>query len=227
MKKVFLSVFVVVTALTSCIKEDILDDFVPPVLRINNPVDTIGADGTYQLDVSYFNSVGMLDETIPVWWSSSDESIATISDDGLITPVTSGEFTVKIEVQEDDAVWVESKDINIGESTVVTKQVKTGEIITTSSYVLTGNFIVEEDGDDLLISIDETYETTSVLPLLVLYLTNNASTTNGALEVAPVTVFSGAHTYRVPNVGINDYSHLLYFCKPFNVKVGEGAFIEE
>ncbi|MEM9549152.1 MAG: hypothetical protein AAGA77_24405, partial [Bacteroidota bacterium] len=60
------------------------------------------------------------------------------------------------------------------------------------------------------------------LPGLYVYLTNNRNTTANALEIGAVEVFNGAHTYTVEDVGINDYKFLLYFCKPFNVKVGDG-----
>ena len=41
---------------------------------------------------------------------------------------------------------------------------------------------------------------------------------------AHVTVFSGAHSYQIVNAGIDitTYDYLLYYCKPFVVKVGDG-----
>ena len=226
MKKLLLLSLLGLIGLSSCIKEDVLADFVPPVLRVLNPVDTVGVDTTYKLEVSYFNSVGKLDPSIPVTWTSSDTTIAKISSDGLISPVRAGAFVVKIKV-EDNGVWVESKEITIGANTVESEKVKIGTIRTTSSYVLRGGFTAEEINGNLIVTIDDSYLTTDILPGLVLYLSNNPTTTNGALEVGAVTTFSGAHTYTIPNVGINDYSHLLYFCKPFNVKVGDGALLDK
>jgi len=44
-----------------------------------------------------------------------------------------------------------------------------------------------------------------------------------AYEIGPVTVFQGAHFYDLPStISIFDYSYILYWCKPFEVKVGEG-----
>ena len=39
-----------------------------------------------------------------------------------------------------------------------------------------------------------------------------------------VQVFDGAHEYALPaGIGLLDYDYLLYYCKPFGVKVGDGA----
>jgi len=42
-----------------------------------------------------------------------------------------------------------------------------------------------------------------------------------------VVTFDGAHDYILDdNVGLFDYNYLVYFCKPFNVKVGDGEISE-
>jgi len=62
---------------------------------------------------------------------------------------------------------------------------------------------------------------------LYVYLTNNPSTTAGALEIGKVTVFEGTHIYTIEgDIPLNQYNYLLYFCKPFNVKVGDGEIGE-
>ena len=53
-------------------------------------------------------------------------------------------------------------------------------------------------------------------------MTNNPNTASGAKEIQKVTVFNGAHKYIITNTKINDFNHLLYWCKPFGVKVGDG-----
>nr|HQU58856.1 hypothetical protein [Saprospiraceae bacterium] len=72
------------------------------------------------------------------------------------------------------------------------------------------------------LEIADNYRASTSLPGLYLYLTNNPATVNNALEVGKVAVFDGAHSYHISGVGINDYDYLLYWCKPFSVKVGDG-----
>ena len=99
-------------------------------------------------------------------------------------------------------------------------------INTTSSYALTGDFTITEDGNGgINLVFADNYNASTALPGLYVYLTNNPSTTTGSLELQKVQTFQGAHTYSIPNVGVNDYSHVLYFCKPFNVKVGDGEIL--
>jgi len=79
----------------------------------------------------------------------------------------------------------------------------------------------------LVLNIAGNWLASSNLPGLFVYLTNNPNTLNGAFEISEVTVFEGAHSFDVPaGADLNTYNHLLYFCKPFGVKVGDGE-IEE
>ena len=112
----------------------------------------------------------------------------------------------------------------MGEETIEVEptQAKSGQITTTSSYALSGDFSLTAENNDLVLAFDENYNASTALPGLYIYLTNNPSTISGALEIGKVQTFSGVHSYTIPNVDINEYSHVLYFCKPFNVKVGDG-----
>ena len=105
---------------------------------------------------------------------------------------------------------------------------RSGVIATTSTYKLSGDYNLEfSDSGALVLSLADNYEASTSLPGLYVYLTNNPNSINGALELAKVTVFEGAHNYMLPaDVTITDYSYIMYWCKPFSVKVG-GGNIEE
>ena len=93
-----------------------------------------------------------------------------------------------------------------------------------SSYQLDGKATLKP-GAQLQLILSSDFETTNALPGLYLYLTNNPSTINNALEIGAVKAFSGAQVYDVPaGVGLQDYSHILFYCKPFVVPVGAGKF---
>ncbi len=110
---------------------------------------------------------------------------------------------------------------------VVAPQFFEGQIRTTSSYALEGNFRLEHNGTQLILSIDDSYRASSSLPGLYLYLTNNPNSPEDGFEVGAVSVFSGAHSYTLPaSIGLMDYKYLLYWCKPFRVKVGDAQIFD-
>ena len=115
-------------------------------------------------------------------------------------------------------------DNNTGTGIVLAPQFYEGEIISTSIYILEGNFRYEHNGTQITLSLDENYRASTSLPGLYLYLGNNPNTVNGAIEIAKVTVFNGAHEYILPpSIELADYKYLIYWCKPFSVPVGEGT----
>lgn len=110
---------------------------------------------------------------------------------------------------------------------VVAPQFFEGQIRTTSSYTLEGNFRYEHNGTQIILSIDDSYRASSSLPGLYLYLTNNPNSPEDGFEVGAVSVFSGAHSYTLPaSIGLMDYKYLLYWCKPFRVKVGDAQIFD-
>ena len=100
-----------------------------------------------------------------------------------------------------------------------------GTIRTTSSYELTGSYEYGlNDAGQLVLDITGNYEASTALPGLYVYLSNNHNSTSGSYEIAEVTVFNGAHSYTLPSsIDISDYKYILYWCKPFNVKVGDST----
>jgi len=215
---------------TSCIGEDIVNDFIEPELRILNPINSLSVPETYQLNTAYFNNIG-IEEEATVTWSSSNLNIATVDTSGFLTAISEGTTTISASVLENDIFLEESFSITITENgtvVIIEPLVKSGTIVTTSSYLLTGSFTLaeQENSDNLLLSVNSDYQATTSLPGLYLYLTNNPNSISGAYSVGPVSVFNGAHTYTIPNTNINDYTYLLYWCQPFGVKVGTGEILD-
>ena len=110
---------------------------------------------------------------------------------------------------------------------VVAPQFFEGQIRTTSSYILEGSFRYEHNGTQIILSLDDSYRASSSLPGLYLYLTNNPNSPEDGYEVGEVTVFAGAHSYNLPSsINLMDYKYLLYWCKPFRVKVGDAQLFD-
>jgi len=223
MKYILLSLVAFVLLFSSCVKDDFIDDSVDPVLRIMTVVDTIGIDTIFQFNYSYLNEIG-IEEDLDVTWTSSDLSILTINEEGLCQPQGLGNATIKVEAANNPNLS-DSVMVVIDQETVAVEEIeRTGTLQTTTFYTLEGDFIMKEQGDQLILEFADNYAASSSLPGLYVYLTNNPNTISGAFEIGVVDVFSGAHSYTIDGVGINDFNYVLYFCAPFNVKVGDGQF---
>ena len=87
--------FIGLLLFTACIGEDILDDQVAERLVFINPIDTLQPESTHQLSVRFFNNVGA-EEFIAVEYNSTDETVATVGDSGLIQTLTEGQTTIEV-----------------------------------------------------------------------------------------------------------------------------------
>ncbi len=210
--------------LGGCIGDDIVDDFVPPAVKIMNTVDTLALGSTWQFDAKYTNNIGK-EETLPVQWASSNEDVLAIDGSGLATGLAKGSVTLTTKVEAGGEMLSDQWPVVVGDETVVSSGTQSGKIVSTSSYLLEGNFEISEEGNGIKIFISDGYRASTALPGLYIYLGNNKSSIsgNGTKEIQMVQVYSGAHSYQVDGVGLNDFKYILYWCKPFNVKVGEGV----
>ena len=222
---IFLSVLSLLVV-SSCIKDDILEDFVQPEIRISGSIDTLGVDSVFTFQARFFNNIG-LDEEVEIVWTSSDDSIATVSE-GQVTGVSEGNATITASFfyPEENLEVTATEMVTVGKAILpppVEEPLRMidGVIRTTTFYPLEGDFQFIEEEDGVTIDIASNYIADNRLPGLYIYLSNNRNSIAGALEIAEVTQFSGAHTYTVPEVEFEDFAFIVYFCKPFNVKVGE------
>lgn len=223
MKLIRLLPLLILTVLfKSCIKDDFVKDFTGSVLRITNPIDTLKTSTDYQLKAMYLNNIGKEEEVNQIWTSSAP-NIITVDQTGLLTAVsTTGESIIKVQYQQDDIDTSDQITISVGNTTTESSTLINSNISTISSYKLKGSFKLEKTDDGSYLSFEDDYEASTALPGLYVYLSNNRNSIANAFEIGKVTVFNGEHEYNLPNIGLNDYSYIIYFCKPFNVKVGEG-----
>ena len=225
MKKTILMV-VCILPLFSCVKTDLVNDRVDPKIFISNPLKTLENGGNHPFEVNYFNYVGKEIQNPNVSWSSSDPAVLSITEDGLATGVSLGMATVTatLTTPEESLTISNTNMVTVSMSTVEDPVKFEGTIVTTSNYELGGSYVLETlDNDILRLSLGDDYVASTSLPGLYIYLGNNPTSIADAYEIGPVTVFQGAHFYDLPStISIYDYSYILYWCKPFGVKVGEG-----
>ncbi|MDF1695017.1 MAG: DM13 domain-containing protein [Saprospiraceae bacterium] len=222
MKSYLIAFILVSLSLFGCIKDDFIEDFVEPTLRITTVPDTILVNSEYQFEFMFLNNIGVEEEVNAVW-SSSNTDIIEIDESGLALTKTIGIADIKVMYSNNEINLEEVATVRVGMSTVEAITERDGRIKTTSSYTLEGDFKLSENQGQLTIEFFEDYRASTALPGLYVYLSNNPNAIGNALEIGAVETFSGSHVYTLENIGINDYEYLVYFCKPFNVKVGDGT----
>ena len=221
MKIQYFVFFFFVTLLFGCIKDDFVLDGQEPELRISNSIDSLTLDSSYQFELTYFNNIGV-QEVVPSDWRSAESSIIQISNQGLAKALSAGSTWISCEVETENGLLKDSTLVHVGENTVANNAAIMGSIRTTSSYKLEGDFTLKTTQTGVELTFSDNYSASTALPGLYIYLSNNRNSIANALEVAKVTVFNGAHEYVIDEVTPTDYKYIVYFCKPFNVKVGDG-----
>ncbi len=198
-----------------------------PTITITNGISQITAETNYQLELAFQDAMGNLADVPNSNWTSSNEALLQVDETGTLQAIAAGTVTLTVSVQVSNTIISAQSVINVIAPVVAMVTSYSGEVVSKSSYTLEGGFTLASGNDGLILSLDESYKASTALPGLYVYLSNNANTTAGAYEIGAVTVFNGAHSYNLPNsIELMDYKYILYWCKPFNVKVGEAKIYD-
>ena len=213
-----ITAIMVVSLLTGCIGTDVVDDFVEARVVIENPISSLKADSTYQFNAVYLNNIGS-PEAANFEWTSSDANILSIDNTGLARGIMEGDAIIMASTNgKSDEIMV-----SVSDTTIAVADERVAELKTVSSYPLIGNVVLKREGGKMILEFADNFSTTSALPGLYVYLTNNTSTINNALEVGKVKAFTGAQTYEIAeDIELTTYDFVLFYCKPFLVPVGDG-----
>jgi hypothetical protein len=157
--------------------------------------------------------------------TSTTSGTASNTTDSNTSTSTTGSGTATTTPNTATSTTNTSTTIGDDDVVVTAPQSYQGTIQTTSSYVLTGSYEYGlNDAGQLVLDIAADYLASKALPGLYVYLTNNPNSPSGGYKIGEVTVFSGAHSYILPSsIDVNDYKYILYWCKPFSVKVGDST----
>ena len=122
-----LFLFTALIVLQGCIGDNIIFDTVDPVIRIDNPLDTLEVGTTYQLDYTYLNNVGQ-EATVNATWESSAPNIISVSASGLLEALAAGDATITVSYMDSTGLISESIEVNAGAETVVNPTDRSGTI---------------------------------------------------------------------------------------------------
>lgn len=227
MKNIHLLSLLILLFTYSCVGDDFIDDEVEPTLRITNTLKSIVQDTSLQLAYSFTNNIG-LPEELETTWESTEDEIADVDAEGTLTSYTKGNTIISLSVTYQGEVLVDTFHLTVSEKTIEnpSSDSRTGELEASSFYDLEGTFTLSKEDDNVTLRLDSDYKADTGLPGLYVYLSNNPNSINGAYMIGAVQTFTGEHSYDLGDIDLFEYSHVLYFCKPFNVKVGDGSLSE-
>ena len=204
--------------LCGCIGTDVIDDEMDEMIIIENIIDTLKVGDQHQFKARYLNNVG-IETPANFNWSSSDDAVISIEDNGMATAHQTGSVTLTVDAEGIS----ESIEVAAGNKTSEAANERTANLVTVSSYPLSGTATLKKGDNGLILQFSDNFNTTSALPGLYVYLTNNVNTLNGALEVGKVTAFNGSQSYVITATSdLFEYNFVLFYCKPFVVPVGNG-----
>ena len=150
----------------SCGGIDLIDDYVPPVLRITTPLTQLTLGNTFQFEASYFNNVGELITNSPIEWESANTAILTVDTNGIVTPNATGQVQIIAKITTENGSILQDE---------LTLSVQS-------------NVVLEEPEIVLPPAETETPESTLVTPTITI--------TNGISQITALTNYQLEISYR-------------------------------
>ena len=178
----------------------------------NNTV--INPGETVQLEGSTLNAGGGQITGFDITWSSSDEAIATVDANGLVSGIADGSVRITASAEGVSGFI----DLFIGDQSSLSR---VGNFEGLNGYSASGDatLMVNESGNLVMVLSDDFRAQNG--PGLYFYLSNSSNRISGGIEIGEVRSISGADTYSVPgNVALEDFNHVVLYCKPFGVGFG-------
>ena len=217
----FIVLLLFATLVTACVGTDVLEIELKDVrLEITDFPSQLQVNDSYQLQALRFDSVGA-PMIIQPEWSVSDESVAAISADGIMTGIAEGNVMVIATYQALSAeVTVEiSMEETMGNGTE-----RTGSLMGRGGYDISGGFRIfvdETTGHTMLEFINAEIDNSAPGPYY--YLSNSTNNVSGGINLGPAP--DGNKSYDLgEEVTISSYSTVVVWCEPFGVTLGYGQF---
>lgn len=181
-------------------------------IQLAAPSSTVGVGGTVQFSASALTIDNQVIDNVGITWSSSDLTIATIGLNGLATGVAEGSVNITA-----SAGGIVSKNFTLN---VGSDGSRSGTFDGLNGYRVSGTSTLEINSDgDLVIHLNDDFSAQNG-PGLYVYLANSKNSVSGGFEVAKLEKNSGASSYPVKDIAIDDFNFVTILCKPFNIPFG-------
>ena len=150
-------------------------------------------------------------------WFSTDESVLTINQMGIMTGQSKGSANVYAVI---DGVYSNEIEVAIGEG------IRTGTFQSANGYEATGMVTLETVGGNLILKLGDDFMTDFALGTFIYLANNNSSGTairNEGIELGEITT-NGSHTFNVtqnfPDVTLSQFEYVIVLCKPASIPFG-------
>ncbi len=170
-----------------------------------------------QLTAAVRNIEGQLLPNKNIEWFSENNSIATVSQVGLVEGVGNG--VVEIHAKA-DGVKSNSIQFTIGNSNF-----RQGTFIPAGGYQAKGTASLRNIDGQLILELSNDFQTSFALGTFI-YLANSTSGSQvkaGGFEIAQIAT-NGAKTFNIsslnPSITINQYKYVIILCKPASLTFG-------
>lgn len=223
MKRLFIAPLFALLTLSGCVGTDLVTPNLEK-LELINPITSLAVGETYIFEIKYTSPTGNV-EPISVFWISSDELIASVTQNGEVTGNSMGEVTLFYTANNLE----ESITFDVSDKTIegVTK---TAFLQGSSGYTASGTAtLLVDKNNELIVELSSDFKTDFALGTFI-YLANSTTgqeVKSSGLDLGQVTS-GGAKTFNVSmidsGVGINTYSHIVVLCKPAGISFGFGEF---
>lgn len=188
-------------------------------LLVINPEDQL------QLNGVPLNAGGVeVPSTETLEWVSSDTAIAIVDQTGLVTARSGGEVRITATLDEISGFIDLIVDSGEGENSTLSR---TAEFMGLAGYRTSGDAVLlTNDDGSLTLRLEENFSAQNG-PGLYMYLSNAASSITGGVELGELQSTSGEQEYEVPgNVTLDQFNHIVLYCKPFGVGFGTAPLSE-